>query len=376
NGFDVGADETPYVSVPPETGATLVYTDTDGSETTVVIPPAAVSETTTIVLTQLDPEELETPPEFLAGGIALELDAYLGDEQVENFSFNEPVTLTLEYTDEDVAGMDETTLKLHRYVCSGPDTMLLCVWEEIGTRPGEGQTLDMENNVLTAWLLGFTRFGTMGTGQQPAFEVSKTYSGNRVAGMPVTYTLTVVNTDAADATTVILEDVMPEYLTWASGGALALNRVRWTFEAITANGGNAVGQFTAILPCEASLAIVNDDYQVVSSAQGVMSTVGPPVSFTVISPTLTVGIDYTPLAPVAGDTVTFTATATTNGTPLSYAWSFGGTGLTATHTYTEAGEYTVTFAATDTCGYARVATVEFDVKLAGYMVYLPLVMRN
>ena len=374
-GFDVGADEAPYVVVPPETGATLVYSDTEGTATTLVVPPAAVTETTTIMLTQLEPETT-TPPEFVAGGVALELDAYLGDEQVEHFTFSTPVTLTLEYTDEDVAGMDESTLQLHRYVCPYPESLLLCFWEVIGTRSGEGQTLDMENNVLTAWLTGFTRFGTMGTGQQPAFEISKTYSGNQVAGTPVTYTLTVVNSGDADATAVVPEDVVPQYLTWSSGGTLALNRVRWYLEAITASGGTGVGQFTAILPCTASLTIVNDDYRVVSSAQGVTSTVGPPVSLTVISPTMTVGIDYTPSVPAAGDVVTFTAVATTNGTSLSYAWNFGGTGQSAAHTYAADGTYTVTVTATDTCGYTRTVSTAVTVLPPGHTVYLPLVMRE
>ena len=375
-GYDIGADETPYVQVPPETGATLVYTNTAGNKTTLVVPPNVVTETTTIMLTRLEPETATTPPEFVAGGVALELDAYLGDEQVEHFTFSTPVTLTLEYTDDDIAGIEEATLQLHRYVCPYPESLLLCVWEVIGTRPGEGQTLDTDNNVLTAWLTGFTRFGTMGIEQQPAFEVSKADSGDRVAGMPVTYTLTVVNSGDADATNVVLEDAVPASLTWTGGGTLALNRVRWTFEAITAGGGTATGQFSALLPCTASLAIVNDDYRVVSSAQGVTSTVGPPVSLTVISPTMTVGIDYTPSAPVAGDTVYFTATATTNGTPLSYAWSFGGTGLHAARTYATVGTYTVTVTAGDTCGYAKTATVNFKVKPVGTKVYLPLVIRE
>jgi uncharacterized repeat protein (TIGR01451 family) len=340
------------------------------------VPPNVVTETTTIVLTQLEPETLTTPPEFVAGGIALELDAYLGDEQVTNFTFSAPVTLTLEYTDEDVAGMDESTLQLRRYVCPNPESLLLCFWEVIGTRPGEGQMLDMENNVLTAWLMGFSKFRTLGVGTKPVFEISKTYTGNRVAGTPVTYTLTVVNTGDADATAVVLEDVVPTHLTWTSGGTLALNRVRWTFEAITASGGTDIGQFSAALPCTASLAIVNDDYRVVSSAQGVTSTVDAPVSFTVLSPTLTVGIDYTPSAPFAGDTVTFTAVATTNGTPLSYAWSFGGTGHSAAHTYPEAGMYTVTVTVTDMCGYTQIALVPVTILPADHTVYLPLVMRE
>ncbi len=377
-GFDVGADEAPYVSVTPEMGATLVYTDTEGSATTLVVPPAAVTETMTIVLTQLDPATTPTSSTLVAGGIALELDAYLGDERVENFTFNTPVTLTLSYTDADVAGIDESTLRLYRYVCKEDESLLRCVWEEIGsgTRPGEGQKLDTANNVLTAWLTGFSRFGGMGVSLQPAWDLGKTYTSSRVAGMPVTYTLTVTNTGGADATAVSLEDVVPDHLIWSSGGTLELDRVRWYFEAITATGGTAAGQFTAALPCTASLAIVNDDYRVVSSAQGVTSTVGPAVSFTVISPTLTVGIDYTPSAPVAGDTVTFTAVATTNGTPLSYAWSFGAMGQSAAHTYLTGGTYTVVVTATDGCGYTHSDSIMVEVKSAGYAIYLPLVMRE
>jgi len=384
-GFDVGADEAPYLYVPPDTGGTLVYTDTEGSETTLLIPPAAVSETTTIVLTQLDPETVDPLPDLVAGGIALQLDAYLGDEPLADFTFNELVTLTLTYTDEDVAGMDEASLKLYRYVCSGPDTMLVCLWEVIGTRDGEDQRLYTENNVLTAWLLGFSRFGTMGMEEQPAFEVSKTYASNQVAGMPVTYTLTVFNTGSAGATTVVLEDVIPVNLTWISGGTLALNRVRWTFETITGGDGTGVGQFTAALPCVAGTEIVNNDYRVVSSAQGMTSLSGPPVTFTVSAPAITVGpIQYTPPAPVAGEVVTFTATATTNGTPLSYTWSFGGvypefiegTGPSASYAFPAAGTYTVTVTVKDACEHARIATATVTVLPAGYKVYLPLVMRE
>jgi parallel beta-helix repeat protein len=166
-GFDIGADEVPVILVEPDTGGTLVYTNTAGSETTLVVPPNVVSETTTVVLTQLDPGMLTTPPGLVAGGTALELDAYLDDELLTGFTFNAPVTLTLEYTDEDIAGIDESALQLYRYVCPNPDSLWLCFWEVIGTRDGEGQTLDTENNVLMAWLTGFSRFGTLSVKSEP-----------------------------------------------------------------------------------------------------------------------------------------------------------------------------------------------------------------
>jgi PKD repeat protein len=60
--------------------------------------------------------------------------------------------------------------------------------------------------------------------------------------------------------------------------------------------------------------------------------------------------DYPPLE------VTFDATASSspNGSIVSYAWDFGdgetGAGVTATHTYTEKGTYTVTLTVTDSTG--------------------------
>lgn len=374
NGYDLGADEAPYVNVDPQSGATLVYTATQGTTTTVTIPPAAVSETVTIVFTRMEEGE-EIPPELVSGEMGFGLEAFLGETPVATgFVFSAPVTVTLGYGDADVAGMDEASLKLYRYVCVYGESLELCAWEVIGARPGEGQMLDTENNVLTAWLVGFSKFRGLGASFQPVWELAKTYAGNRVAGTAITYTLNVTNTGGADATAVTLEDVVPEHITWSSGGTFESGVARWYFEAITASGGT-VGQFSAVLPCTASLAIVNDDYRVTGSAQGVTSTVGPPVSFAVAAPTIAVSVTMTPTAPVAGDTVTFTAESATNGTPLTYQWSVGGSGLTATQTYPISGTYTLTFTATDGCGYYGVKMVNVGVGVKGYLIYMPLVMR-
>jgi hypothetical protein len=46
------------------------------------------------------------------GGHAFELDAYRGDLLLPGLTFSVPVTITLHYTDTDVAGLDEDRLVL------------------------------------------------------------------------------------------------------------------------------------------------------------------------------------------------------------------------------------------------------------------------
>lgn len=195
----------------------------------------------------------------------------------------------------------------------------------------------------------------------PRFEIGKTYTSSRIAGLPVTYTLTVTNVGDETATGVIVTDIISAYLSEHSGTA-GFPWVGWRLGPI-APGGVVTATFRATLPCMASLDIVNDDYGVRGSDQGVSGPAGDPVSFTVLTPTITASLTHTPGAIVVGDTVYFTATADTDGTPLSYTWDFSAGpvsgGLTASHTYTRAGAYTVVFTAADTCGYtvAQTATV-------------------
>src|SRR5207237_3867840 len=60
---------------------------------------------------------------------------------------------------------------------------------------------------------------------------------------------------------------------------------------------------------------------------------------------------YQPAAPIAAGVVSFTGVATGGTPPYMYSWSFGDggtqTGLTASHTYSTAGTYSVTLTVTD-----------------------------
>jgi PKD repeat protein len=92
---------------------------------------------------------------------------------------------------------------------------------------------------------------------------------------------------------------------------------------------------------------------------------GAALSFDTVSPTITVEITHTLGSIVVSDTVHFTATASSDGTPLSYAWDLGdgttASGLVASHVYTQDGSYTVAFTATDACGYSEVQTATVTV---------------
>jgi parallel beta-helix repeat protein len=155
-GFDIGADEFPVVvTVSQGISATLVYTDPQGNPTRLEIPAGAVTETITIVYTPKHPQvALPLPEGLVLGAHVFDLDAYRNDILIPHFVFERVVTLTSKYADADVADMIESTLAL----CRGPGI------EDIGTRPGESQTRDTENNLLTAYLLGTSRFKEYGVG--------------------------------------------------------------------------------------------------------------------------------------------------------------------------------------------------------------------
>ena len=147
----------------------------------------------------------------------------------------------------------------------------------------------------------------------PAFEVAKTFTGSRVAGTPVTYTLTVTNTSSTAGTDVVLSDTVPAGVTFAdSDGDYAAGAVTWELGGIAPLGGVATGWFRGVLPC--SLATVTNAVYGVTSAEGVTQS-GTPVALTVKAPALAAAFDPS-AATVVGTGITFTDRSTTDGTPI------------------------------------------------------------
>ena len=194
----------------------------------------------------------------------------------------------------------------------------------------------------------------------PAFEVGKTYASSTVAGMPITYTLTVTNSGNDLATHVILSDTIPTGLSDVSGGTLSPPWIWWQITQIAA-GERVTEQLYATLSC-ATGTVINDEYLVVSSDQGVSSAVGAPVSVDVVAPTFAPAFEQSATEAYPDETLTFTDTSTTDGTGLvAWAWDFGDDSALvatqhATHTYDSLGTFTVTLTLTDGCGYSDSVT--------------------
>jgi hypothetical protein len=133
-----------------EDGGQLV---SNSGDTAVTFPAGAVTGTVAVTFTPQVPAS--DPPSGL-GTTSHFFDLNAVDETTGQYitSFDEAIMLTIRYNDVEIADLFEDTLGLYRWTGN--------VWEKIGARPGETYTLDIENNILTAYLLGLSRFGSMG----------------------------------------------------------------------------------------------------------------------------------------------------------------------------------------------------------------------
>jgi PKD repeat protein len=142
--------------VDPTLGGTLIYTDAQGNPTTVKVPGGATTETITLLLTPVASPTQLVSPNLRFINHTFDLEAYVGDRPVSGYVFSRPVTITVQYSDADVAGVDEENLRLRYWTGS--------VWDDAANTctPPSTYTRDLVQNVLGVPVCHLSRFSVVG----------------------------------------------------------------------------------------------------------------------------------------------------------------------------------------------------------------------
>jgi len=138
----------------PGTSAQITFWEIQGTDTVVQFPQDAVTVTTTVVLT----------PTLANGGMdnkftghAFNIAAYRGEEQLSEFFFNVPITITIEYSDYDLRAVtDEALLNMQTWDGS--------TWGEAALTcdPPLPYSYDFNGNVITLSICQSGRFALFG----------------------------------------------------------------------------------------------------------------------------------------------------------------------------------------------------------------------
>ena len=131
------ASSGPDSAVIPPSGGTLTYSNTQGISATVQFPAGTFTETQTVSYVPLS----DLPTDGLAFAL------------VPNLVFSQPVTITINYREEDIIGMDEASLKLYNYD-----------WQTnswVDANPCGGYSRNPDNNILRAGVCHFSDYGVM-----------------------------------------------------------------------------------------------------------------------------------------------------------------------------------------------------------------------
>jgi len=92
-------------------GGQLVYTDTRGLTTTVEVSAGAITDAVKVIFTPITPTY--SPPEglhFAQHVFDVSVCGWPDCEPLPNYVFGAPITITIQYADEDVAGLDQDSL--------------------------------------------------------------------------------------------------------------------------------------------------------------------------------------------------------------------------------------------------------------------------
>ncbi|MCP4541251.1 MAG: DUF11 domain-containing protein [Chloroflexi bacterium] len=181
---------------------------------------------------------------------------------------------------------------------------------------------------------------------------------------------------------VVMTDTIPTGMTYA-GNLQASNGMAWYDLGDDAVYWTMAG--SVLLPQMTGITITFD-VTLTASSGPVTNTAEVVYCNTMISDTHTIAaqppcdpvagadFDYSPAEPEEDATVTFTGTVASGDAPIAYTWDFGdggaATGVNATHTFTQSGDYTVWMTATN-CGGMGVSVISHTVMVTDVVVCVP-----
>lgn len=140
--------------VDPGSPATIVHTSTSGSSTSLEIPSGAVTETVTLQYIVVQPES--APQGYASAANGFTLNAYRDGALLEGFSFEQPVTLTIQYSQAEVTTIDESSLRVYYWAGSAwQDAAETCLPASIYQR-------DQAANTLSVRICHLSQFGLFG----------------------------------------------------------------------------------------------------------------------------------------------------------------------------------------------------------------------
>ncbi|MBL7063649.1 MAG: hypothetical protein ISS49_05490 [Anaerolineae bacterium] len=145
--------------ITPDAGGTLTYTDPQGNDTTVAVPPGAVSQPTNLTYTPFSAPGYPAPAMLSFAGHAFGLEAYLGGSAQQGFAFSKPVTITIHYSEADVVWLGEDALTLDFWDGGG--------WVDAATTCTPVSTYDRrpDGNWLAVPICHLSEFALFGEGK-------------------------------------------------------------------------------------------------------------------------------------------------------------------------------------------------------------------
>ena len=143
---------TGQATVTAAAGGSATATTDEGGQATVQVPANAVSADTVITITPIGTAQsiAGSPPagSFMVGGYVYQFSATANGQAVT--SFDQELTLTFTYTDDQIEDLDESSLTVYRWDETASEWVALT------------STVDAVNNTVTATTTEFSEFALMG----------------------------------------------------------------------------------------------------------------------------------------------------------------------------------------------------------------------